>query len=112
MIQHLISIIPDANITYAETAFIAKKLLEDSNFDVICLDHDLGGKAFVDSEDENTGYQVATYIATNKIPYGKCIIHSLNFPGAMRMYHLLKNCFYLPVIMWTKESIEYIIGDK
>lgn len=56
-------------------------------FDVIFLDHDLGGQTFVSTADENTGSEVVrwmiTYSGVLQHPY--VIIHSMNFPAAIAM---------------------------
>jgi len=56
-------------------------------FDVIDLDHDLGGKIFV-KEVEGTGYQVALFIEnelSNELLPKHVIIHSYNPDGVKRM---------------------------
>jgi response regulator of citrate/malate metabolism len=92
----------DLNIIHCETAKEAKAVLvKEQPFDLICLDHDLGGEQFLPSEEENTGYQVAVFMAENKIQYTECIIHSLNFPGATRMWHALgHNAKCIPILLW------------
>jgi CheY-like chemotaxis protein len=57
-------------------------------FDIIYLDHDLDGRVFVDSEEPNTGYQLARYIAENNVG-GKIILHTMNPWGAARMKRVL-----------------------
>jgi CheY-like chemotaxis protein len=106
--EQLKAVFKDYEIISCNNVIEAKHILESSVFDYIFLDHDLGGKQFVDSNDANTGYQVAKFINEKKIKYDKCIIHSLNYPGAMKMSALLNNSIYLPIIMWSKENLEYI----
>jgi len=106
--EHLKAVFKDYEIIHCDNVVDAKHILESSVFDYIFLDHDLGGKAFVDSEDANTGYQVAKFINEKKIKYDKCVIHSLNYPGVLRMWPLLERTMYLPIIMWNRENIEYI----
>ncbi len=60
-------------------------------WNVIMLDHDLDGRTYVDSDERNTGYQVAKFIRENKIEFGLCIIHSLNQNGSKRILNLLKD---------------------
>lgn len=63
-------------------------LLTNERYDLVCLDHDLGGKTFVE-EKENSGTEVAEWIryklSKDKYP-DKIIIHSSNPQGADRMY--------------------------
>jgi CheY-like chemotaxis protein len=110
--QHLKAAFTNPEIIFTDNADEAFKILTKSNFDILCLDHDLGGEVFVNSEEPNTGYQVAKFISENKIKYDKCIVHSLNYPGAMRMTKLLDRSIYLPILMWTKDSLEYINNIK
>lgn len=68
-------------------------------YDVVCLDHDLGGKTFVSSAEQNTGYQF-----TKKMPYITTIppivlIHSYNPEGAENMRLELVTKGYNPIKM-------------
>ena len=66
-------------------------------FDVYFLDHDLGGMIYVDSNEENTGYQVAKHLSKNKIyENAQIFIHSLNQVGAENMFSLLPGSIVLP----------------
>ena len=61
-------------------------LTENDPFDVVCLDHDLGGKVYQPS-DENSGFAVCQFLATlpaDRLPK-KIIIHSFNPEGAKKM---------------------------
>lgn len=76
--------------------FIAKSaeeayeiLSEHKEFDLIFLDHDLGGKVFVDSNESNTGYQVAKFITKHNIKSKRIIAHSLNNVGAENIKNIL-----------------------
>lgn len=72
-------------------AWDCKEILSKmSPFDVLFLDHDLGNQVYVDSYEENTGYQVARHIAGNSISFTDCYIHSMNEFGAKLMLELLK----------------------
>jgi CheY-like chemotaxis protein len=96
---------PNANITFVKTAQEAIEILtKDLNYDLITLDHDLGDRIFVDSNDENTGYQVAKFLKDKDI---KCqiIIHSCNPGGAKNMMSLLPQADYMPVF-WLNPLIK------
>jgi len=87
---------PDAEIISTYDAKEAIVLLSnDLNYDLICLDHDLGLRIFVDTEDENTGSVVAKFLSDKDI---KCpiIIHSLNCWGAKNMMNYLSQAEYRP----------------
>lgn len=87
------------DLTICETA---KECLSKLHirYDWIFLDHDLGGEIFVDSDEENTGYQVAKKIPDTINKDTDIIIHSLNYVGAMRMKNKLKNVKYVPFGTW------------
>ncbi len=54
-------------------------------YDVILLDHDLGGEELVNSEEPNTGYQFAKWLVEHqsRLKGSACVIvHSWNGPGA------------------------------
>ena len=67
----------------------AKRAIESQGpFDVIFLDHDLDHRIYVDSDEANTGYQLAKFIADKNIS-AKIIIHTMNHSGADRMLEVL-----------------------
>lgn len=65
-------------------------------FSVAFLDHDLDGEIFVDSNKENTGYQLAKFISDKKIDIPSIIIHSMNVVGAQNMKNLLPKAEVIP----------------
>jgi len=71
-------------LSIAETAAEAIALLKKIKFDLASLDHDLGGKVYQQSG-ENTGYEVAQFIAKMKEPPPIVIVHSWNYHGAQNM---------------------------
>jgi CheY-like chemotaxis protein len=87
----------DPHVLSAKSYREAIEIFKDNKeFDVIFLDHDLGGKVFIDSRKENTGYTVAKYILNNNIKYEQCIIHSQNPAGANNIQSILKDAIKLP----------------
>lgn len=78
-----------------ETAY---KLCQTNQFDILMLDHDLDHRVFVNSSEENTGYQFVKKIVENvdhKITKQTLIyIHSMNPIGANRMVNLLRDYGY------------------
>lgn len=84
-------------LVVAETAQQAINILgthkdattRDSRFDLIFLDHDLGGEQMVTTSGRNTGSEVVRWMT---LEMGKCpsvIIHSLNTPAAIEMQNKL-----------------------
>ncbi|KPJ88909.1 MAG: hypothetical protein AMS17_03875 [Spirochaetes bacterium DG_61] len=63
-------------------------------FALIYLDHDLDGRIYVDSEEENTGYQLAKYIAHKNLK-AEIIIHTMNLRGAARMREVLPHATHI-----------------
>ncbi len=94
---------PNDNIVFAISAQEAINILaEDMEWNLICLDHDLGNEVYVDSNEPNTGYQVAKFLAT-KNPKCIIIIHSSNYWGAMKMLSVLPQASYIPYF-YQKEN--------
>ena len=105
-------------VNYVKTSNEAIHILKENiQFDIIFLDHDLGNRQMVSSEDENTGSEVVRYIVehSNNFQHTLFIIHSFNPVGADYMlYELSKftdDVKYIPSI-WTKEIFEKYIRIK
>lgn len=85
------------DITFVKTAKEAIDVLsKDLEWDLICLDHDLGNRIFISSNDENSGYQVAKFLEDKNL---KCeiVIHSCNPIGAKNMMRCLPQADYKPI---------------
>jgi len=88
-----------------------KTLLLSKKWDVLFLDHDLGGEVFASSDREDTGAEIARFLKDN--PEHKpelIIIHSLNNSGAMYMKHLLPESVYIPFAWQSIDSEQ--LADK
>lgn len=81
-------------VIVARTAQEAIEALSNTVFDAVYLDHDLGGKQFQSSEDENCGMAVARWILKNKPVIPNIVVHSWNIPAAQRMTQMLKGAGY------------------
>ena len=80
---------PDVEIFIAENAIEARSIFQtEKHFDIAFLDHDLDGRAFVNSNEKNTGYQVAKTMIELGIKSTQVIVHSMNPPGAERIVSL------------------------
>ena len=66
--------------------------LQNEKIDILFLDHDLNGKAFVDSNaEEQNGYDVAKWVSENPLKFPKTIVlHSLNPDGRRNMEEILR----------------------
>ena len=88
----------DHDIVSAYTATEAITALEESDFDYIFLDHDLGLQVYTVSN-ENSGYEVAKWISENyKNVNVRIIIHSFNPVGANNMLHVLFDAGFKNII--------------
>jgi CheY-like chemotaxis protein len=83
-------------VEIAETAQAAIDRLRDERWDVLCLDHDLGGQQMVESG-PGTGYEVAKWLEGNKdrIPE-RIVLHSYNEPGRANMLACLPGAVEMP----------------
>lgn len=87
----------------ALTAPMAIKMLqEEPEWDLVSLDHDLGGQVFVDSNREDCGMEVVRWIVANSPKILNIRIHSWNPPAADRMMDALAAAGYR---VW-KEAFE------
>jgi len=81
-----------------QDAFLACK---ENEFPVMFLDHDLDQKIWVDSNEENTGYQfVKKIVEAGLQKESLCYIHSMNPIGANKMLNYLldngRDCIWIP----------------
>lgn len=64
-------------------------------WEAIFIDHDLDDKIYVNSNDANTGYQFAKYIADKELPE-MIICHSMNPVGAQNIKAAIPSCQIIP----------------
>lgn len=85
---------------FVDTAKDCIDKLEADHFDLVFLDHDLGGQVFVDTENKNTGSEVARYISTSEKSFDNTtfICHSYNPAGRKNICSLIKGCHEIPSI--------------
>lgn len=70
-------------VDHAETLAAGREMVRENEYDLIFLDHDLGGKEMVDPADEDTGYHLALFIAADeKNKRTPCVVHSCNPAGS------------------------------
>lgn len=83
----------------------AIKKLSENRYDVVFLDHDLGGQIYQPSG-PGSGYEVALWLHDNPENKPKqIIIHSFNLNGSQRMLSLLPEAEYHPGVWLTKMNI-------
>jgi DNA-binding LytR/AlgR family response regulator len=99
-----------SELIHVETAKDCIEKLENDTFNLILLDHDLGGEVYVSIDNTNTGSEVARWINKNpeKIHGAFVITHTFNPAGANNIKDLLPECIYIPAI-WMKDKFHKII---
>lgn len=99
-------------IFHADNVFDAEIIYEkEEPFDLLLLDHDLGGEVYVDSNNQNTGYQFAKFLITKDLKNIPLIIHSLNPYGVDNMKSLLPqaHCISFPILAHKLVNKEMVI---
>ena len=92
-------------LVHVQTAQEAIDQLKVNTFDVVFLDHDLGGLQMVESGGkEPTGYDVAKWIAMNPERKPKQVfVHSLNPVGSQNIKNVLPSSILFPAA-WTVQQ--------
>jgi len=87
-----------ANIIWVDTAEECIYALKNNGpFDIVFLDHDLGGKIFVPCDHKNTGSEVARWIDRNPLDSNTIVvIHSGNSVGSKYMNELIPSSHRIP----------------
>lgn len=98
----------DDELTVVKTApETINQLGYDREWDLVMLDHDLGGEAFVDSGRIDCGMEVVRWIIRRRPKIKRIVIHSWNSPAAKGMvgtlrvagYHVAYKPFSTPSVM-------------
>jgi hypothetical protein len=90
-------------IFHADNIEDGKKILLNEKVDYIFLDHDLDDRIYVNSNEVNTGYQMAKWIVDNCITYSRLIVHSLNRDGALNIKSITIDAEIIPFTMLFKK---------
>ena len=95
------------NVEITDSSKMTIERLSNEKWDILFLDHDLGGQVYVPSG-ENTGYEVAKFLEENKqfMPE-KIVVHSLNPVGAKNISDALPNAVRLP-FAWAEQNLRKI----
>ena len=73
------------NTVVVKTAEEAIAALEVQRFELVSLDHDLGGQVYQSSQEKNCGMEVVRWIVEHLPPIDCIVIHSWNVPASLRM---------------------------
>jgi response regulator of citrate/malate metabolism len=97
------------SIDYAHTVDAAKSILENNIYDIIFLDHDLGGP--YTSGPDGDGIDLAQWMASERIQLNaQIIVHSLNYDGAKNISktlsasHNVTVCNFIQLMNATKND--------
>lgn len=82
------------SIYHFDNANEAIEELKRTKFDLICLDHDLGGKQ-MEWDEDNNGMMVAEYLKENPQEC-KTVVHSFNNIRGPLMADIITNAVYIP----------------
>lgn len=102
-------------IDHAKTVRDSTSMVAFTQYDLLFLDHDLGGEQMVDSHHENTGYRLAEFIASFTLNKDTpCVVHSCNPAGADNIVRVLPHAVKIPfpslniasVVKWVKYAEE------
>lgn len=91
-------------LTFTDKVDECITLLKNNKYDIVSLDHDLGGQQMISSwGPEETGYLVAAFLEHNPMYQPTHIfLHSANPVGVANMQKALPRAHVTPV-SWTKE---------
>ncbi len=99
-------------IDHVETVEAGKELVQQNKYDLLLLDHDLGGRQMVDSSEENTGYQLATFIAKTQNKDTPCITHTCNPAGADNIAGVLPHAIKVPFPSLNIAMIHQFVNNQ
>jgi CheY-like chemotaxis protein len=69
-------------------------LASHARVDLLFLDHDLGGKTFVNSQDVDCGMEVVRQLVAEKRNVIMTVVHTMNIPAGIEMVKKLKDAEY------------------
>ncbi len=82
------------DLTVVETARACIETLSSRSFDLVMLDHDLGGEVFCDSDREDCGMEVVRWLRSHGGSHGAFIVHTMNTVAAAAMFLELQRMGY------------------
>lgn len=105
--------IPGHDLSLVDSAAAATDLLGSLfGWDLVFLDHDLGGEEHADPSDPNTGSAVVRWVARNRPGVGRFIVHSLNAPAANGMVLSLREAGYRADYINFLDLVKRFGGDR
>ena len=92
-INYFRSKVPNATIVMSAQKCI-EKLSRGDEYEILFLDHDLGGEVYVDSHSKNSGMEVVRWIESHNPIIKQIIVHSHNYYAAQDMVDRLRKKKY------------------
>lgn len=83
---------PGCRVTHTSEETI--DALKAGRFDLVFLDHDLGGEVYVDSGRADCGMEVVRWIVGDRPEIGRLVVHSMNTPAGHAMTRSLREAGY------------------
>jgi CheY-like chemotaxis protein len=100
------------NVVVDEHAVDAIQHLQNEDWDVLFLDHDLGDAVCVSTNNKDTGSEVARWLESNPTRKPRIIIiHSLNVVGQKYMKGILLNAVIFP-FAWANITSSNLIEEN
>jgi CheY-like chemotaxis protein len=84
----------DLDLTIVETADECIVRLGERAFDVVFLDHDLGGEIYCDSSRQDCGMEVVRWLGHNRASHGRFVVHTHNEIAGATMFIGLRGLGY------------------
>jgi len=86
----------DVSLCIAMNAHVAIEYLglTEEPWELVMLDHDLGGQVYQNSDEENCGMEVVRYIERTRPKIERIVVHSWNAPAGREMQERLQQAGY------------------
>lgn len=84
----------ECDLAIVETADECIVRLADGPWDLVLLDHDLGGEIYCDSAREDCGMEVVRWLSEHRADHGGFIVHTHNEIAGAAMYLALQGMGY------------------
>lgn len=96
---------------YVEHAVDCNRMLQENEYDMVLLDHDLGGEEMCGSNHEDCGSRVVDFLLANPMirkRHGVILVHSLNHVAGPLMAKRL-GCHWAPGL-WFKDEWNRVLS--
>lgn len=102
----------ECDLMIVETADTCIASLAAGSFDVVLLDHDLGGEIYCNSAREDCGMEVVRWLSANRAEHGAFIVHTHNEVAGAAMYIALSSMGYpVTYVMFGSEEFHRALRE-